>query len=419
MNELNKKHLMSSSHTKEVLSNKDLALLNDLHAALQNEKHHKSFMMITILLIFMVIFVIWAWNSNLEEVTRGQGSIIPSSREQIIQTLDAGILKSMQVKEGDIVEKGQVLLTLDDTRTSAILRESEAKVANLEAIRARLKAEAYSTELSFPEDLSTELVTRETTVYKIRKDALKSGIDNLQQSKALLDREISITKPIVAQGAMSAVELLRMERQSADIQLQIDEKKNKYLTEAGAELVKTEAELAQARENMAGRADPVERALIRAPLRGIVKNIRINTVGGVISAGQDIMEIVPLEDQLLVEAYISPRDVAYVRAGMPALVKLTAYDYAIYGGLEGVVTLVSPDTLHDQKRPSDLKLNQDEAFYRVLVTTQSSHLTDKNGKELPVIPGMIASVDIKTGEKTVFQYLIKPITRMKQALQER
>lgn len=410
---------MSSSHTKEVLSNKDLALLNDLHAALQNEKHHKSFMMITILLIFMVIFVIWAWNSNLEEVTRGQGSIIPSSREQIIQTLDAGILKSMQVKEGDIVEKGQVLLTLDDTRTSAILRESEAKVANLEAIRARLKAEAYSTELSFPEGLSTELVTRETTVYKIRKDALKSGIDNLQQSKALLDREISITKPIVAQGAMSAVELLRMERQSADIQLQIDEKKNKYLTEAGAELVKTEAELAQARENMAGRADPVERALIRAPLRGIVKNIRINTVGGVISAGQDIMEIVPLEDQLLVEAYISPRDVAYVRAGMPALVKLTAYDYAIYGGLEGVVTLVSPDTLHDQKRPSDLKLNQDEAFYRVLVTTQSSHLTDKNEKELPVIPGMIASVDIKTGEKTVFQYLIKPITRMKQALQER
>lgn len=419
MNELNKKHLMPSSHTNEVLSNKDLALLNDLHAALQNEKHHKSFMMITILLIFMVIFVIWAWNSNLEEVTRGQGSIIPSSREQIIQTLDAGILKSMQVKEGDIVEKGQVLLTLDDTRTSAILRESEAKVANLEAIRARLKAEAYSTELSFPEGLSTELVTRETTVYKIRKDALKSGIDNLQQSKALLDREISITKPIVAQGAMSAVELLRMERQSADIQLQIDEKKNKYLTEAGAELVKTEAELAQARENMAGRADPVERALIRAPLRGIVKNIRINTVGGVISAGQDIMEIVPLEDQLLVEAYISPRDVAYVRAGMPALVKLTAYDYAIYGGLEGVVTLVSPDTLHDQKRPSDLKLNQDEAFYRVLVTTQSSHLTDKNGKELPVIPGMIASVDIKTGEKTVFQYLIKPITRMKQALQER
>ncbi|WP_109420374.1 HlyD family type I secretion periplasmic adaptor subunit [Proteus terrae] len=419
MNELNKKKVTHSVHSKEAFSNKDLALLNDLHAALQNEKHHKSFMMITMLLMFLVIFVIWAWNSSLEEVTRGQGSIIPSSREQIIQTLDAGILKSMEVKEGDIVEKGQVLLTLDDTRSSAILRESEAKVDNLEAIRARLKAEAYSAELTFPEGLAADLVARETTVYNIRKEALESGINNLQKSKALLDREIAITRPIVAQGAMSAVELLRMERQSADIQSQINEKKNKYLTEASAELVKTEAELAQARENMAGRADPVERALIRAPLRGIVKNIRINTVGGVISAGQDIMEIVPLEDQLLVEAYISPRDVAYVRTGMPALVKLTAYDYAIYGGLDGVVTLVSPDTLHDQKRPSDLKLNQDEAFYRVLVTTQSSHLTDKNGKELPVIPGMIAGVDIKTGEKTVFQYLIKPITRMKQAMQER
>ncbi|MBT0364611.1 HlyD family type I secretion periplasmic adaptor subunit [Morganella morganii] len=419
MNESNKKYVTPPGHSEETFSDKDLALLNDLHAALQNEKHYKSFMMITMLLSFLVIFVIWAWNSSLEEVTRGQGSIIPSSREQIIQTLDAGILKSMEVKEGDIVEKGQVLLTLDDTRSSAILRESEVKVDNLEAIRARLKAEAYSAELTFPEGLAADLVARETTVYNIRKEALESGINNLQKSKALLDREIAITRPIVAQGAMSAVELLRMERQSADIQSQINEKKNKYLTEASAELVKTEAELAQARENMAGRADPVERALIRAPLRGIVKNIRINTVGGVISAGQDIMEIVPLEDQLLVEAYISPRDVAYVRTGMPALVKLTAYDYAIYGGLDGVVTLVSPDTLHDQKRPSDLKLNQDEAFYRVLVTTQSSHLTDKNGKELPVIPGMIAGVDIKTGEKTVFQYLIKPITRMKQAMQER
>lgn len=419
MNELNKKYVTPPGHPEEAFSDKDLVLLNDLHAALQNEKHHKSFMMITMLLIFLVIFIIWAWNSSLEEVTRGQGSIIPSSREQIIQTLDAGILKSMEVKEGDIVEKGQVLLILDDTRSSAILRESEAKVDNLEAIWARLKAEAYSAELTFPEGLAADLVARETTVYNIRKEALDSGVNNLQKSKALLDREIAITRPIVAQGAMSAVELLRMERQSADIQSQINEKKNKYLTEASAELVKTEAELAQARENMAGRADPVERALIRAPLRGIVKNIRINTVGGVISAGQDIMEIVPLEDQLLVEAYISPRDVAYVRTGMPALVKLTAYDYAIYGGLDGVVTLVSPDTLHDQKRPNDLKLNQDEAFYRVLVTTQSSHLTDKNGKELPVIPGMIAGVDIKTGEKTVFQYLIKPITRMKQAMQER
>ncbi|EEC8124872.1 HlyD family type I secretion periplasmic adaptor subunit, partial [Escherichia coli] len=357
--------------------------------------------------------------SPLDEVTRGQGSIIPGSREQVIQTLDPGILKSLEVREGDIVEKGQVLLTLDDTRSSAMLRESEARVNNLEAVRARLRAEAYSESLTFPDNVPEDLRERESTVYFLRKTELAQSIAGLKQSKALLDREIAMTRPIVREGAMSEVELLRMQRQSAELQLQMDEKQNKYLTEAGAELVKTEAELAQAKENMAGRADPVERSRLRAPLRGIVKNIRVNTLGGVVSAGQDIMEIIPLEDQLLIEAYINPRDVAYVRTGMPALVKLTAYDYAIYGGLDGVVTLVSPDTLRDQKRPGDLKLDPNEAYYRVLVTTSNNYLTDRNGKRLPVIPGMIASVDIKTGRKTVFQYLIKPITRMKQALQER
>ena len=405
--------------SSEEVRQSDLALLTDVQAALQQEKHHALFLMVIFLLVLVVTFVIWAWNSPLDEVTRGQGSIIPGSREQVIQTLDPGILKTLEVREGDIVEKGQVLLTLDDTRSSAMLRESEARVNNLEAVRARLRAEAYSESLTFPEDVPADLRERESTVYRLRKTELAQSISGLKQSKALLDKEIAMTRPIVREGAMSEVELLRMQRQSAELQLQMDEKQNKYLTEAGAELVKTEAELAQAKENMAGRADPVERSRLRAPLRGIVKNIRVNTLGGVVSAGQDIMEIIPLEDQLLIEAYINPRDVAYVRTGMPALVKLTAYDYAIYGGLDGVVTLVSPDTLREQKRPGDLKLDPNEAYYRVLVTTSNNYLTDRNGKILPVIPGMIASVDIKTGQKSVFQYLIKPITRMKQALQER
>ena len=394
--------------SSEEVRQSDLALLTDVQAALQQEKHHALFLMVIFLLVLVVTFVIWAWNSPLDEVTRGQGSIIPGSREQVIQTLDPGILKTLEVREGDIVEKGQVLLTLDDTRSSAMLRESEARVNNLEAVRARLRAEAYSESLTFPDDVPADLRERESTVYRLRKTELAQSIAGLKQSKALLDKEIAMTRPIVREGAMSA-----------ELQLQMDEKQNKYLTEAGAELVKTEAELAQAKENMAGRADPVERSRIRAPLRGIVKNIRVNTLGGVVSAGQDIMEIIPLEDQLLIEAYINPRDVAYVRTGMPALVKLTAYDYAIYGGLDGVVILVSPDTLRDQKRPGDLKLDPNEAYYRVLVTTSNNYLTDRNGKILPVIPGMIASVDIKTGQKSVFQYLIKPITGMKQALQER
>ncbi|EOR09531.1 HlyD family type I secretion periplasmic adaptor subunit [Acinetobacter tandoii] len=403
----------------ERVQSKDLELLNDLNAALQTERHTGLFWTIGLLFVFMVVFVFWAYHSHVEEVTRGQGSVIPTSREQILQSLDPGTIKEMLVKEGDIVEKGQILLRLDDTRSSAILRESEAKVANLEAMSARLSAESYGTEIKFPDGISESLKHRERAAYVARRRAVDDAVAGLQTSKAMLDREISITSPMVAEGVMSEVELLRMRRQSSDLALQINEKRNQYAADANNELVRVESELAQAKENMAMRADPVDRSLIRAPLRGIVKNIKINTVGGVVQAGQDIMEIVPLNDKLLVEAYIRPQDVAFVHPGLGAIVKITAYDYALYGGLEGKVTLISPDTLRDKTRPSELNLNPDEAYYRILVETSQNSLTDKNGKTMPIIPGMIASVDVKTGEKTIFQYLIKPITRMKQALQER
>lgn len=403
----------------ERVQSKDLKLLNDLNAALQTERHTGLFWTVGLLFVFMIVFVFWAYHSHVEEVTRGQGSVIPTSREQILQSLDPGTIKEMLVKEGDIVEKGQILLRLDDTRSSAILRESEAKVANLEAMSARLSAESYGTEIKFPDGISESLKHRERAAYVARRRAVDEAVAGLQTSKAMLDREISITSPMVAEGVMSEVELLRMRRQSSDLALQINEKRNQYAADANNELVRVESELAQAKENMAMRADPVDRSLIRAPLRGIVKNIKINTVGGVVQAGQDIMEIVPLNDKLLVEAYIRPQDVAFVHPGLGAIVKITAYDYALYGGLEGKVTLISPDTLRDKTRPSELNLNPDEAYYRILVETSQNSLTDKNGKTMPIIPGMIASVDVKTGEKTIFQYLIKPITRMKQALQER
>lgn len=405
--------------SKEMISSKDLRLLNDLHAALQEEKHTGLFAMIWLLSAFLIVFITWSYFSKIEEVTRGQGTIIPNSREQIIQSLDPGILNQMMVKEGDLVEKGQVLLKLDDTRTSAILRETKAKVDNLEAIATRLKAEISGKPLIFPNDIPQEMQEREMGVYQAKKDALNEALKTLRESKALLDSEIALTEPMVNKGAVSQVELLRMKRSANDMALQISEREHKYITDASNELVKIQGDLDQAKENLAARADPVERSLLRAPLKGIVKNIRVNTIGGVISAGQDIMEIVPVEDNLLVEAYINPKDVAYIRPGMNAVVKLTAYDYAIYGGLDGVVTLLSPSTLQDKRQASDLNLNPNNSFYRVLIRTSGSYLTDKNGNELPVLPGMIATVDIKTGQKTIFQYLIKPITRMKQALQER
>jgi len=248
---------------------------------------------------------------------------------------------------------------------------------------------------------------------------VNESIQGLLQSKKLLDHEIAITEPMAAKGVVSEVEILRMKRQANELQLQMTERRNKFQSDANTELVRVEAELAQSEEAMTARADPVTRSEIKAPLRGVVKNIRINTVGGVIGVGQDIMEIVPVDGPLLVEAYIRPQDVAFIKPSDEALVKLTAYDYALYGGLEGKVTLISPDTLQDNRRPSELKLNADESYYRVIVETTESRLQDKDGRPLPIIPGMIATVDIKTGEKTVFQYLTKPITRLKQALRER
>ncbi len=354
-----------SNQPQEKINKEDLKLINDLSAALQSEKHTGYFAIISLFLSFMVVFIIWAYFSPLEEVAQGQGRIIPSSREQIVQSLDPGTIQQMLVKEGDTVEKGQILLKLDDTRSSAILRESKAKVEHLEAMVARLQAEAYNTKLTFPEDISDELKKREEAAYVSRRRAMEEQVSGLQKSKAALEQQIAITTPMVKRGVMSQVELLRMQRDSHDLAVQITERQNRYTTDASNELVKTESELAQAKENMAMRADPVERSQIRAPMKGIVKNIRINTIGGVVSAGQDILEIVPIEDNLLVEAYIRPNDVAFIRPGLPAVVKLTAYDYAIYGGLEGKVTLISPDTLSDEKRnASELKLNMNNVYYR-------------------------------------------------------
>lgn len=392
---------------------------HDLESVMRKERSNLLFLPIIFLALLLTIFVVWAYNSHLEEIIRGQGTIIPSSREQVIQSIDPGNIQEMYVKEGDIVEKGQILLKLDDARSMALLRESQARVQNLEAISARLQGESRNEVPDFSNIVDQELVARETNAYNAKKTQRDQAIAGLRQSKGLLDREIAITKPLAKEGLVSNVEILRMERQSVELATQINERMNNYLAEANAELVKVESELDQAEETMSMRKDPVTRSEIRAPVHGIVKNIKINTIGGVVNTGQDILEIIPLDDKLMVEAYIRPQDVAFLRPGMPVVVKVTAYDYAIYGGLNGVVKLISPDTLSNDTRRSELKLNPDETFYRILVETDTNYLLDKNNQKMEIIPGMVASVDIKTGEKSVFDYLIKPITRMKQAMTER
>lgn len=392
---------------------------HDLESVMRKERSNLLFLPIIFLALLLTIFVVWAYNSHLEEIIRGQGTIIPSSREQVIQSIDPGNIQEMYVKEGDIVEKGQILLKLDDARSMALLRESQARVQNLEAISARLQGESRNEVPDFSKITDQDLVERETNAYNAKKTQRDQAVAGLRQSKGLLDREIAIIKPLAKEGLVSNVEILRMERQSVELATQINERMNNYLAEANAELVKVESELDQAEETMSMREDPVTRSEIRAPVHGIVKNIKINTIGGVVNTGQDILEIIPLDDKLMVEAYIRPQDVAFLRPGMPVVVKVTAYDYAIYGGLNGVVKLISPDTLSNDNRRSELKLNPDETFYRILVETDTNYLLDKNNHKMEIIPGMVASVDIKTGEKSVFDYLIKPITRMKQAMTER
>lgn len=382
------------------------------------------FLSIALMLAVLGASIWWAASSELEEVTRGQGRVVPSSREQVIQMLDPGVLTEMRVREGDSVEKDQLLLRVDDTRATALLRELQAKTQALGAAVARARAEAYGGRPQFDAELQahTELIRRETGAYNARRRALEDSVQALRSGMALLEREIEITEPMVGRGLVSEVELLRLKRQRNDLELQLLDRQNKFRTDAAADLIKFEAELAQARETLVARADAAQRTEIRSPMKGTVKSISVSTIGGVVQAGQEIMVIVPTEDTLVVEAYVRPADVAFLHPGQKAVVKISAYDYAIYGGLDGVVENISPDTLRDERRsatPVADVADEAHSYYRVLVRTRANALTTPDGRVLPIIPGMTASVEMLTGRKTVLQYLMKPLNRASEALRER
>ncbi len=362
----------------------------------------------------LVSGLLWAGFSRVEEITQGEGRVVPSSREQVIQSLEGGILQELLVREGDVVAAGQPLLRIDPTRAGASLREGTSKRLALEAAAARLSAEARGGTPDFPPGVAANptLVANETQAFIARRRAVEQSTQTLRRSRELLGREIGMTEPMVERGLVAEVELLRMRRQLNDLELQIAERENRYRAEAAAELSRVESELAQVTGLLTAREDQLQRTLVRAPLRGTVKNIRVTTIGGVIQPGQDIMEIVPLEDRLLVEARIAPSEVAFLRPGLPAKVKLTAYDYASYGGLDGRLELISADTLRDERQP------EESSYYRVLVRTDKSVL-EAGGRSLPIIPGMTATVEIRTGEKSVLDYLLKPVLRSREALRER
>ena len=363
----------------------------------------------------------WASLFELDEITRGQGKVIPSSREQVIQSLDSGVISEMFVREGSVVEKDQILLRIDDVRSGAVYREAQEKFLALLALAARLKAEAYGTALVFPEELKSEpaLMRQETQAFNARKLALSESLRAVDASLASVTRELTITEPMVRQGVMSEVELLRLKRQQSELMGQRAERQNRYLTDANNELVRVSSELSQTKESATAREDAFRRTTIKSPMKGVVKNVQITTVGGVVQAGQSILEIVPTEDEMLVEAYVKPSEVAFLKVGQAAVVKLTAYDFNKYGGLDGVLEHLSPDTLRDEKqRKPGNPIELEEGLYRIIIRVKpSSEL--RNGLRLTPSPGMTASVEIRTGYKTVLEYIFRPLQNVSQALRER
>lgn len=369
----------------------------------------------------LVLALAWASWFQLDEITRGQGKVIPSSREQVIQSLDTGVLSEMFVREGSPVEKDQILLRIDDARSGAVYREAHEKFMSLSALAARLKAEAYGTALIFPPEVQQEtgLIQQETQAYNARKRALSESLRSLDISLSAVTRELSMTEPLVQQGVMSEVELLRLRRQQSDLMGQRAERQNRYLTDANNELVRVASELSQTKENASAREDAFKRTTIRSPMKGVVKNVQVTTVGGVIQAGQPILEIVPTEDEMLVEAYVKPSEVAFLKVGQKAVVKLTAYDFNKYGGLDGVLEHLSPDTLRDerQKKPGN-PVELEEGLYRIMVRVKETEGM-RNGLKLTPTPGMTATVEIRTGQKSVLEYLFRPLQNVTQALRER
>lgn len=362
----------------------------------------------------LAVLLLWAALFELDEVTTGTGKIVPSSREQVVQSLEGGIVSQMHVREGDIVQAGQVLASLDPTRAEATLWESESRMRAALATSARLQAEVNGTPLAFPETLSDDesLVREETALYRSRRDGLRENVAGLNRSLALVEQQLRMIEPLLARGAASEMEALRLRQQATDLRNKIADVQAQYHVHAREELAKANAEIEAQQSVARGRADALVRTTIVSPVKGVVKNVEVTTVGGVVPPNGKLLEIVPLEDQLLVEARISPRDVAFIHPGQRAVVKITAYDYAIYGGLEGEVVMISPDTLQDEVKP-------DVYYYRVYVRTERDHLLNRAGSTFAIFPGMIATVDIHTGSKTVLSYLLKPLNRAREALRER
>jgi len=434
----------------------DIDYMSETAAAAMQGPPTYSHALIWGVVVFIAAFFVWAAYANIGETTVGEGKVIPSSQVQVVQNLEGGIVSEIRVKVGDVVKKNQVVIVIDDTRYTSSFRENKAKIDALNAKIARLTAEVSGRPIDIPANVrrdNPDLADREMTHYRSRQAeynanvaALNQQIEQRQQelkekrgrlvqiaaSLDLVDKELTMSRPLVKQGAMSEVEILRLERQANDLKGELDSTKvnipklesavgesrqklesyvAKFRGDALAELNQVRAEQEGTTATSVALKDRVERAVVRSPVNGTVKSVKVTTLGGVVQPGSEMMEIVPLEDNLLVEARIKPRDIAFLRPGQEGLVKITAYDFSIYGGFPAKVEHISADSITDEKKG--------ESYYLVQVRT-TSNVPARSDKPLAIIPGMTATVHIQTGEKTFLHYLLKPIIKTKEmAFRER
>lgn len=372
--------------------------------------------MLGIVILSVVLFVAWAAWFDIDQTVRAQGQLIPGGRTQVIQVVDGGVLSEIRVQEGDTVESGQVLAVLEPDRAKASFDEAQAKHTALRVVLRRAQAEAAGTAPLFDNDFANypDLVAAQNKLYAQRKQSLDDALTMQQEAMALAREELQMNERLFAGGDISRVEVLRARRQVSDIQSRIFDIRNKYLQDARTEAARQEEEISSQRYRQEERRYALAQTQLAAPVDGVVKYLRVTTVGGVLRAGDELMQISPTDGESLLELRVNPADIAQLRTGMPANIRLDAYDYAIYGSVQGELVYISSDTLQEQG-PN----GQAQTFYRARVRVLP---TAANPKLQPIVlkPGLTATVDILTGQRSVLSYLMKPITRgLTGALNER
>ncbi|MBF0439781.1 MAG: HlyD family efflux transporter periplasmic adaptor subunit [Magnetococcales bacterium] len=377
---------------------------------LENFHRRSHLLLLTCLLLGVAGFVAWAMIFRIDEVARATGEVIASRRVQVIQAVDGGVLSQLKVKEGDRVEPGQLLAQLNQTRIGAAVGEVEVRIFALKAKVIRLQAEVTGArELLFPNELREsfqDLVDVQRALFQQRRTGLAEEIRTLQVAIDLAKKELNLVEKLLKTGDVNGSEFLRVQKAVNEAEARLINRKNRFLEEGRIELTKAEDEIAQNEQILARRQQEQQDSVFTAKIAGIVKNIRVTTVGGVLRAGEEIMQIVPLNDILIIEAKVKPADIAKVRPELKANIRFDAFDYTIFGGVPGKVIYVSADTLKEESRRGE------EIYYRVHVSSSTSNpVTTSTGKKLEILPGMMAQVDIRTGDRTLMDYLLKPLRK--------